>query len=62
MQIEEVKEKKIQLEKNILVIIKKFQEDTGVILSDLDLETKTEKISPGQKQITSQKVKVTIKI
>ncbi|GEM_PF-3454855 len=62
MQIEELKEKKSLLEKNILSSIKKFQDETGLILYDLELETKTEKISPGQKQLTGQKVKVTVRI
>lgn len=62
MQIEEVKEKKIQLERNILQTIKKFQDETGLIISKLELDTETEKISPGHKQVTSQKVSVTIKI
>jgi hypothetical protein len=62
MHIEEVKEKKIQLERNILQTIKKFQDETGLIVSKLDLETETEKISPGHKQVVSQKVSVAIKI
>ena len=62
MQIEELKEKKIQLERNILLIIQKFQEETGLIISDLELDTKTQKTSPGHRQLTGQKVKVTIKI
>jgi len=62
MQIEEVKEKKIQLEKSILLVIKKFQDETGLIISKLELDTETEKISPGHKQVVSQKVSVTIKL
>lgn len=62
MQIEEVREKKIQLEKNILQILKKFQDETGLIISKLDLDTETQKISPGHKQIVNQKVSITIKI
>ena len=62
MQIEEVKEKKFQLERNILQSIKKFQDETGLIVSKLDLDTETEKISPGHKQVVAQKVSITIKI
>ncbi|MEP7110669.1 MAG: hypothetical protein ABI760_21935 [Ferruginibacter sp.] len=62
MQIEEVKEKKFQLERNILLTIKKFQDETGLIISKLELDTETEKISPGHKQVTGQKVSVIIKI
>jgi hypothetical protein len=62
MHIEEVKEKKIQLERNILQTIKKFQEETGLIISKLELETETEKISPGHKQVVSQKVNISIRI
>ena len=62
MQLEELKDKKAQLEKSILASIKKFQDETGLILYDLELETKTQKISPGQKQVTGQKVKVTVRI
>ena len=62
MHIEEVKEKKSQLERNILQLIKKFQDETGLIVSKLDLDTETEKISPGHKQVTSQKVGISVKI
>lgn len=62
MQLEELKEKKAQLEKTILSAIKKFQDETGLILYDLELETKTEKITTGQKQVIGQKVKVTVRI
>ncbi len=62
MQIEEVKEKKLQVERSILQTIKKFQDETGLIISKLELDTETEKISPGHKQVVGQKVSVTIKI
>jgi hypothetical protein len=60
--IEEVREKKSQLEKSILQSIKKFQDESGLIVSRMELETETEKISPGHKQVTGQKLSMTIKI
>ena len=62
MDIEEVREKKGQLERNILQAIKKFQDETGLIVSKLDLDTETQKISPGHKQVTGQKVSIGVKI
>ncbi|MEJ7587752.1 MAG: hypothetical protein WKI04_09350 [Ferruginibacter sp.] len=62
MDIEQVKERKFLLEKSILQGIKKFQDETGLIVSKLELDTKTTKISPGHKQVTGQKISVTIKI
>lgn len=62
MHIEEVKEKKTQLERNILQSIKRFQDETGLIISKLELDTETEKISPGHKQVVSQKVSISIRI
>jgi len=43
MTIIEVKEKKIQLEKDILVLLKKYESDTGVYVNYMNLERKRNK-------------------
>ena len=62
MQLEEIREKKTQLERGIVQLIRKFQDDTGLIVSRLALDTETEKNSSGQKQVTSQRVRAGIKL
>jgi hypothetical protein len=62
MQLEEIREKKTQLERNIVLLIRKFQDETGLIVSRLELDTETEKNSSGHKQVTSQRVRARVRI